>query len=53
MTESQKLNYRFHNPNTSDAISDFLICLFIEANLPKVERRMKNAVFDNEHKQAS
>lgn len=39
----QKLNYRFHNPNTPEATAEFLYKLFIEVNRPKVEAAIRAA----------
>ena len=37
----QKLNYRFHNPNTVEVTADYILKVFIEANMKKVERAMQ------------
>lgn len=34
----QKLNYRFHNPNTREETADYIAKLFVEVNKNKVER---------------
>ena len=34
----QKLNYRFHNPNTAEVTADYILKVFIEVNAKKVER---------------
>jgi len=39
----QKLNFRFHNPNTTEATADYILKMFIEADLEKVEQAMKAA----------
>lgn len=39
----QKLNFRFHNPNTAEATADYILQMFIEANQEKVERAMQAA----------
>ena len=41
--EKEKLVYRFHNPNTVEATADFLVKLFVEANMGKVERAIAEA----------
>lgn len=38
-----KLNYRFHNPNTPEATTDFLMQLFVEVNMPKAEAAIRAA----------
>ena len=38
-----KLNYRFHNPNTVEVTADYILKVFIEANMKKVERAMQEA----------
>ena len=39
----QKQNYRFHNPNTAEVTADYILKVFIEANMKKVERAMQEA----------
>ena len=39
--KKQKLNYRFHNPNTAEVTDDYILKVFIEANMKKVERAMQ------------
>lgn len=39
----QKLNYRFHNPNSVELTADHLLKIFIEANAKKVETAIKEA----------
>ena len=39
----QKLNYRFHNPNTAEVTADYILKVFIEANMKKVEHAMQEA----------
>lgn len=39
----QKLNFRFHNPNTAEATADYILKMFIEANREKLEQVMQNA----------
>ena len=39
----QKLNYRFHNPNTAETTADYILQIFIEANRKKIEQAMQNA----------
>ena len=41
--KKQKLNYRFHNPNTADVTADILLKVFIEANAKKVETAVQEA----------
>ncbi len=38
-----KLNYRFHNPNSVEATSDYILKVFIEANEGKVEKAIQEA----------
>ena len=38
--KKQKLNYRFHNPNTAE-VTDYILKVFIEVNAKKVERVMQ------------
>lgn len=39
--KKQKLNYRFHNPNTAEVTADYILKVFIEVNVKKVERVMQ------------
>lgn len=42
--KERKLNYRFHNLNAVEATADILLKVFIEANLEKVEKAIREAV---------
>jgi len=35
--EKQKLNYRFHNPNSNEDLADYFIKLFVKINMKKLE----------------
>lgn len=39
----QKLNFRFHNPNTAGATADYILKMFIEANREKVKQAIQAA----------
>ncbi len=39
--KKRKLNYRFHNPNTTEAAADYILKILIEANTEKVERAIR------------
>lgn len=39
----QKLNYRFHNSNTAEVTADYILKVFIEVNMRKVERTIQEA----------
>ena len=41
--KQQKLQFRFHNPNTAEAAADFLVKLLLEANEKKLERTLREA----------
>ncbi|MCM1083518.1 MAG: hypothetical protein NC393_11375 [Clostridium sp.] len=41
--KKQKLNYRFHNPNTASVTADYLLEILIEANSKKVEQAIQKA----------
>ena len=43
----QKLNYRFHNPNTAEVTADHILKVFIEVNAKKVERVMQEVAERN------
>lgn len=43
----QKLNYRFHNPNTAEVTADYILKLFIEVNAKKVDRVMQKVAERN------
>ncbi len=42
------LNYTFNNPNSVEDTAEMLLKLFIEANKPRVEEAIKNAVNNSE-----
>ena len=42
--KKQKLNYRFHNPNTAEVTADYILKVFIKVNAKKVERVMQEVV---------
>ena len=39
--KKQKLNYRFHNPNTAEVTADYILKVFIEVNSKKVDQVMQ------------
>ena len=41
--KKQKLTYRFHNPNPSDAMIDYLIKFFVEVNMEKADQAIQAA----------
>lgn len=41
--KKQKLNYRFHNPNSAEVTADYILKILIEANEKKVEQAIKEA----------
>ncbi len=41
--KERKLNYRFHNPNPTAAIADYLLKIFMEANQEKVQLAVQAA----------
>lgn len=43
-----RLNYSFNNPNSVEDTAEMLLKLFIEANKPRVEKAIKNAVQNSE-----
>ena len=51
--KKQKLNYRFHNPNTAEVTADYIVKVFIEVNAKKVDRVMqavaKRGVEEDKH----
>jgi hypothetical protein len=36
-----KLNFRFHDPNTAETVADYILKLFIDANLEKIEAAIR------------
>lgn len=38
----KKLNYRFHNPNSADVTVDYLLKVFMQVNIPKVEKAVRD-----------
>ena len=41
--KKQKLNFRFHNPNTAEETANYMVKIFIEANEKKVEQAIRLA----------
>lgn len=41
--KKQKLNHRFHNPNTAEVTVDYILKRFIEVNGEKVVQAMQKA----------
>ena len=41
---AKELQFEFHNPNSDTIMASFLLELFFEANLEKVEKIMKNSL---------
>ena len=41
--KQRKLNYRFHNPNSTEDTANYLCKILIEANAGKVERAIEEA----------
>lgn len=39
----KKLNYRFHNPNPADVAAEYILKVFIQVNIPKVEKAVRDA----------
>lgn len=39
----QKLNYRFHNPNSEEDTAEFLCKMLVEINQDKVEKAIQEA----------
>ena len=39
----KKLNFRFHNPNPADVAAEYILKVFIQANIPKVEKAVRDA----------
>lgn len=46
--KKRKLNYRFHNPNTAEATTAYLLKILLEANVAKVERAIREKSLDPE-----
>ena len=38
ISKKNKLNFRFHNPNTPEATADYIVQIFIAANTGRVEQ---------------
>ena len=41
--QKRKLNYRFHNPYPVEAAADYILKIFMEANLGKLEQAIREA----------
>lgn len=50
--QKRKLNYRFHNPNTVEETADYILKVFMEANMGKVERAIREAAERQDSKSA-
>ncbi len=48
MTRQPKLKYHFHNVNTPEKAADYILKVFMEANIQKVENVIKNTLASNE-----
>ena len=46
--KKRKLNYRFHNPNTAEATTAYLLKVLLEVNAAKVERAIREKSLDPE-----
>lgn len=44
--KKRKLNYRFHNPNTAEATTTYLLKVLLEVNAAKVERVIQEKVLE-------
>ena len=38
ISKKNKLNFRFHNPNTPEATADYIVQIFVAANTGRVEK---------------
>lgn len=41
--KQQKLNFRFHNPNTAEDTADYILRLLLEANREKLEQLLRES----------
>ena len=41
--EETETELSFHNPNTAEVTADYILKVFVEANMKKVERAMQEA----------
>ena len=41
--KSRKLHYIIHDPNSRDAMANYLVGLFVEVNAPKIEAALQSA----------
>ena len=46
--KKRTLNYRFHNPNTAEATTAYLLKVLLEVNAAKVERVIQEKVWSQE-----
>ena len=49
MAKQPKLKYHFHNANTPEITADYILKVFMEANLSKVEKAIKEAAIKVEN----
>lgn len=56
MGKIHKLNYRFHNPNSAADTAEYILRVFVEANMGKAEQAIQSAARqaqDNEQHEIS
>lgn len=47
--KKQKLNFRFHNPNTPEATADYITKIFMEVNQKKLDKILGEEVSKREN----
>lgn len=50
--KKNKLNFRFHNPNTPEITADYIAQVFVAANQKKIEDILKERAYKDEHDKA-
>lgn len=46
--KKKKLNYRFHNPNTEEEITKFMIDLLLDVHKPMIDEKVKRNLDEKE-----
>ena len=48
MGKIHKLNYRFHNPNSEAVTAEYILRVFVEANMGKAEQAIQTAAIQSQ-----
>ena len=51
MAKRQRLNFRFHNPNTPEATAVYILPILVEANKAKIDRVFSEEMSKNKNQE--